>query len=929
MIALDPDCWVPYGPGPDFATGYGAINAVNAVAAMRGGMWLEDQLSPTDTTDTWTFTIPAGRDELRFTLAWDDEPGNAALPNTSIQLVNDLDLRLIAPDSTVNFPFTLNPLPAAANLGNGGLDPIDQSDITDAFRGDDDRNNVEMVLVENPMAGTWTVQVTIEGGFPTGNPQTFGLVGDARTLNIVSPQTGNTAEAGDPANPNTVQVIVEALDALAGGTSTLVDAVAGDFAVTIEGTPASIVSGLPVGDQFWLNVLPQSGVYAAGSKYDLNVTWTGYGADQENNSILFTEREVTDRAVIVDTSGSMGSYDKMASAQNAARLFIDQSLVGDRVAVVEFNNSASTPYGITEVSNNPATPELNAAKNAVTAMTPGGATAIGAGLLAGQAQVTAAPPDFSVADVLILLSDGMENVSPLYDTGAVKGVIEPTDTIIHTVAVGPPSAGLHDLMDTIASQNGGESYHVNTSGTTMAAAVQPNAVTVAQMGIDAWPVTLPNRLGDTYKQIAEKMLGETRLFQAFDIADPKGGDDVYTVEVPDGLLRVTFALNWEIPGSLLRLSLTDPLGNVFEHNPQIPNRFCRSDATHESCIIEKPEPGLWKVTVKFLDSSNLNEYIVWASARTSVDFSLAVGTPVNQRMVGEPILLLGFLHQGEKPLEGKVVVNLFPPQGSVIQLAMMDDGEHGDGVKGDGVYGATYADGLQEGPFAVRGTAIGQDALGQNFELYDNLNFHIKPRVLYVYDRDLATAQAYEKLLEGHSMVVDLSTKAAVPFRNLKVYSLVIIGPDTGYLTSWTPQAAIDAITRNEIPVLGLGEGGYAYFGKLNLSIGSPNGAHGGGTSILANPNSALDLIWQYPYDLLNLPKEPWALYKETSPRVDIFLAQATGVNVFGFNDTDQRYADLLIENNWWMFWAFDNGPDTMTESGLQLFVNTVYRTMK
>ncbi|MDF1515055.1 MAG: S8 family serine peptidase, partial [Anaerolineae bacterium] len=356
---LDPDCWIPYGPGPDFATGYGAINAVNAVAAMRGGMWLENQLSPTDTEDTWTFTVPAGRDELRFTLVWDDEPGNSSAPNTTNQLVNDLDLRLIAPDSTVNFPFTLDPLPANANLGNGGLDPIDQADITDAFRGDDDRNNVEMVLVENPAAGTWTVEISIEGGFPTGNPQSYALVGDTRSLNIVEPQTGDVAEAGDPANPNVILVAVEAVNTLDGSKSTMGDADVSQFTVAIEGTPANIVSGVAVGDQFWLNVLPANGVYSAGSKYDLNVTWDGYGEDQENNSVLCTEREVTDRAIVIDSSGSMNSYDKMAAAQNAARLFIDQSLVGDRIAVVEFNSTASTPYAITEVSANPATPELN------------------------------------------------------------------------------------------------------------------------------------------------------------------------------------------------------------------------------------------------------------------------------------------------------------------------------------------------------------------------------------------------------------------------------------------------------------------------------------------------------------------------------------------------------------------------------------------
>jgi hypothetical protein len=62
-------------------------------------------------------------------------------------LVNDLDLRVISPSGTTNFPWILNPnLPANA-----------------ATTGDNNLDNVEQVSIPNPTTGTYLVQVTHKG----------------------------------------------------------------------------------------------------------------------------------------------------------------------------------------------------------------------------------------------------------------------------------------------------------------------------------------------------------------------------------------------------------------------------------------------------------------------------------------------------------------------------------------------------------------------------------------------------------------------------------------------------------------------------------------------------------------------------------------------------------------------------------------------
>lgn len=930
----DPDTGQPviYHTGPDWATGYGAVDALAATSYIRAGNFEEDTVAPSDLSDTFTVVVPAGAPELKVTLAWDDEAGNPAWGVQARQLVNDLDLSLIAPDGTTVWrPWVLPALPRAAlNASNqdiGTPDPIVRAtNIVTASRGIDTLNNLEQVQVPNPVAGTWTIRVQASA-LPNGNTQRYSLAGDFRGINIVDPQTGNVADAGDPSNPNVFPVIVEAVSTIDGSASSLAGATAGQFTVSIEGTNATIVSGTPVGDQFWLMVRPQSGVYSAGSKYDLSVTWTGHGADSETRAVLFTEREVTDRAVVIDYSGSMSEYDKMGAAQNAARLFIDQSLPDDRIAVVGFSTNAIVPYATTIVPGAGPSAVLDAAKTAVNTLAPDDMTAIGKGLLEGQNQVTTAPSDYSVADVIILLSDGMENIDPLYDTAAVKGVIEPTDTIIHTVGVGPSSAGFFSLLDDIADDNGGDFMPVNQDGSTRSDRAADAVSGLTATGIDVWPTQLPNRLGDVYKQFAETILDEVRLYQAQGLGT---GRQELLVQVPDNLKRVTFALNWSLPSSFMYFLLTDPNGNQY-FDPQKPDGgICRMDDTHQTCIVEKPVPGEWKIFIVPWEVASTNEWVFWASAKTDVTFDLFVGTPEHKRIAGDPVQLLAFLSQGEKALgDGSVRVKIFGPNGyGPFDLELFDDGLHGDGDKMDGIYGNYFLDGERAGAYAVRGVATGDDTLGKPYELLKNTGFNLRPRIAYILKDDADTAMAYQEWIEQNGVGVDLIHMDSVPGLNLSKYRMFIIGPETGYLGDWGTNDIVGGLVKWERPILGLGEGGYAFFGKLQLRIGHANGAHGAGTSV--QESLSADSFWHYPYELATSEPRLWQLYEEDSRRVDILLPRdLTGLAPFGINDADKRYADLILENEFWMLWGFQDGPKSMTTEGRQLFINAVYRTMQ
>lgn len=135
--------------GPDYRFGWGLFNAAQAAKVILEDrhLMLEDTLKD---GATFSLTVQAlGNQPLIATICWTDIPGLPPAPAvnpTDKMLVNDLDLR-IRDTKTTYFPFVLDP----------------DNPKAPATAGDNERDNVEKIIIPKPEAGDYEIVVSHKG----------------------------------------------------------------------------------------------------------------------------------------------------------------------------------------------------------------------------------------------------------------------------------------------------------------------------------------------------------------------------------------------------------------------------------------------------------------------------------------------------------------------------------------------------------------------------------------------------------------------------------------------------------------------------------------------------------------------------------------------------------------------------------------------
>jgi hypothetical protein len=202
-----------------------------------------------------------------------------------------------------------------------------------------------------------------------------------------------------------------------------------------------------------------------------------------------------------------------------------------------------------------------------------------------------------------------------------------------------------------------------------------------------------------------------------------------------------------------------------------------------------------------------------------------------------------------------------------------------------------------------------------------------KTPAVYIYRDNLALAQQYEQFLETQDFEVNIIAMGAIAATNFDAYRLILVGPDTGSGGTWGDAAGnqAQALEDSAKPVLGLGAGGYAFFGKLGYPIGYGKGWSASGTSVYA-----MDTDHQ-AWNEISVPASRIVqLYTSNSAFTAIHYPDPiSGVTGIGRQTNSDVHYPIIQKDTKYILWGFNAGPQAMTPTGRQVFVNVARSAMR
>ncbi|MFZ1624963.1 MAG: PEP-CTERM sorting domain-containing protein [Gammaproteobacteria bacterium] len=213
--------------------------------------------------------------------------------------------------------------------------------------------------------------------------------------------------------------------------------------------------------------------------------------------------------------------------------------------------------------------------------------------------------------------------------------------------------------------------------------------------------------------------------------------------------------------------------------------------------------------------------------------------------------------------------------------------------------------------------------------------------IAFVYNTaGTTTAANFKSFLDGRGYATTLfDVSGIVATTDFSTFDTIIIGDETGYLNEWAgsmaPAASIlqvGVIDGSGRPMVGIGEGGYAFFSKLGQPNGWPYGWHGPQSGTIAvNP---ADPLFGTP-NLIPL---------DASNAVQLFTADTNAVGIYGLapfvmastlellgrepglDPGNADHYDLSFAANRYFLWGYSDDPTKMTAAGKDLFENVIAR---
>ena len=590
-------------------------------------------------------------------------------------------------------------------------------------------------------------------------------------IEIVTPLKPNrVAYVGDPLSPVAFLSHIR----VSSGGSPVTGIPPSWFVMDVEGDAVTVDTLYEVTKGEYLGVFVPPAKAAGTTWADLRACLSTTGiCDTNTDALLYVAPGNVDMVLLHDASGSMSNVDvlgdgtRLAQAKIAAKLLVLLARDGDYYGIMDFSAEndppgcdPDCPHDNRVIRPKTAFTAANLAtkidefQTAIDGMTAREWTNLGKGLENAQ-DMALGNPTSDNNKVVAVLSDGEENINPMYDDIS-SGLSVVVDT--WGFSGDAPSA----LLSRIAAENGGNFNYVSTSPGSSAppmrterevlvnqlsSTLQDNGVSAEQSREIAGILSvtsnyLPGGLGlaDGYEYLHTEESGGARVGQGLGYANPDNPDDPYlyqnatVTEADDTLLMVSSSTRGEPGNCSDGLASRDvqvlmPGGSEKEWipisppSPRIPppaNWDIRNSSFSDALYVTDPIPGLWKIRTRVFYSectattptavTAAPNFIMASTVYSTITLDGQILLHNGQGMTGDPVPIVGTLLQKSGAVKNALVAVLIEKPGSGWDLRLLrDDGQSNDGAAGDGMYGNTYFKSTNDGAYNVTILAVVED----------------------------------------------------------------------------------------------------------------------------------------------------------------------------------------------------------------------------
>jgi hypothetical protein len=308
-------------------------------------------------------------------------------------------------------------------------------------------------------------------------------------------------------------------------------------------------------------------------------------------------------ALIIDSSGSMVGNDPQDQRKKAAKYFIDLAQPGDKIAVVDFDDTLHVWAPLRTIQTEVDRVVLRAAVDMIDS---DGNSNLGAGLHAGYNELVSDATNNKKAAIFLTDGQGSHNNEQLLYKNKRWPIF----------SIGLSSDADTALLHQIALDTGGRDY---TDAT-------------------------PNVLQNIYEELSGQFQHQTVLdSHEFPLFPDQVLDFTAPVAIPSA--QLTFTTSW--PGSDVGMRLRTPSGAIIDANTIAAGIYHAKGPTYEVFRIDYPEVGNWGVQVQGLDVSAAGELV-----------RLNVSAPITREYL--PLAIMG--NNSTAPTSTPAVPTLSPVQ---------------------------------------------------------------------------------------------------------------------------------------------------------------------------------------------------------------------------------------------------------------------------